>query len=74
VLIPAVFYVLVTQFVGIYVASALFIGGFMRVMARFSWPKVILVGVGISVLLFYAFEIQFMVPLPKGPLESLLGY
>ncbi|MHB9097948.1 MAG: tripartite tricarboxylate transporter TctB family protein [Syntrophales bacterium] len=74
VLIPTVFYVLVTQFIGIYVASALFIGGFMRVMARFSWPKVILVSVGISVLLFYAFEIQFMVPLPKGPLESLFGY
>jgi putative tricarboxylic transport membrane protein len=74
VLIPAAFYVLVTQFIGIYVASVLFIGGFMRVMARFSWPKVILVSVGISVMLFYAFEIQFMVPLPKGPLESLLGY
>jgi putative tricarboxylic transport membrane protein len=74
VLIPAALYVLVTQFIGIYVASTLFIGGFMRVMARFSWPKVILVSVGISVMLFYAFEIQFMVPLPKGPLESLLGY
>ncbi len=74
VLIPAVFYVLVTQFIGIYVASALFIGGFMRAMARFSWLKVILVSVGISVMLFYMFEIQFMVPLPKGPLESLFGY
>jgi putative tricarboxylic transport membrane protein len=74
VLIPAVFYVLVTQFIGIYVASAVFIGGFMRVMAKFSWPKVILVGVGISAMLFYMFEVQFMVPLPKGPLESLFGY
>jgi putative tricarboxylic transport membrane protein len=74
VLIPAVLYVLVTQFIGIYVASTLFIGGFMRAMAKFSWPKVILVSIGISVTLFYAFEIQFMVPLPKGPLESLLGY
>ena len=74
VLIPAVFYVLATQFIGIYVASTLFIGGFMRVMARFSWPKVILVSVGISAILFYMFEVQFMVPLPKGPLESLLGY
>ncbi|MBW6486475.1 MAG: tripartite tricarboxylate transporter TctB family protein [Syntrophobacterales bacterium] len=74
VLIPAVLYVLVTQFIGIYVASALFIGGFMRVMARFNWLKVILVSVCISAALFYAFEIQFMVPLPKGPLESLFGY
>jgi putative tricarboxylic transport membrane protein len=74
VLIPTVLYVLVTQFIGIYVASAVFIGGFMRAMARFSWLKVILVGVCISVALFWMFEIQFMVPLPKGPLESLLGY
>ena len=74
VLIPTVFYVLVTQFIGIYVASALFIGGFMRVMAKFSWLKIILVSVCISALLFYMFEVQFMVPLPKGPLESLFGY
>lgn len=74
VLIPAVLYVLVTQFIGIYVASALFIGGFMRTMANFSWLKIILVSIGISAMLFYMFEVQFMVPLPKGPLESLFGY
>jgi putative tricarboxylic transport membrane protein len=74
VLIPTVLYVLVTQFIGIYVASALFIGGFMRAMGGFSWLKVILVSVCISVTLFWMFEIQFMVPLPKGPLESLFGY
>lgn len=74
VLIPAFFYVLATQFIGIYVASALFIGGFMRVMANFNWFKVISVSIGITVMLFWMFEIQFMVPLPKGPLESLFGY
>jgi len=74
VLIPAILYVLVTQFIGIYVASALFIGGFMRAMAGFSWPKIIVVSICISVMLFLMFEIQFMVPLPKGPLESLFGY
>ncbi len=73
VLIPAFLYVLATQFIGIYVASALFIGGFMRTMAKFSWLKVILVSIGISAMLFYMFEVQFMVPLPKGPLESLFG-
>ena len=74
VLIPTALYVLATQFVGIYVASAVFIGGFMRAMGGFSWLKIILVSVGISVTLFWMFEIQFMVPLPKGPLESLFGY
>jgi len=74
VLIPAVLYVLVTQFIGIYVASALFIGGFMRAMAGFSWLKIILVCICIGIMLFWMFEIQFMVPLPKGPLEALFGY
>jgi len=74
VLIPTVLYVVVTQFIGIYVASAVFIGGFMRAMGGFSWLKIILVSVCISVTLFWMFEIQFMVPLPKGPLESLFGY
>jgi hypothetical protein len=74
VLIPTVLYVLATQFIGIYVASAVFIGGFMRAIGRFNWLKVILISVVISVILFWMFEIQFLVPLPKGPLESLLGY
>jgi putative tricarboxylic transport membrane protein len=26
------------------------------------------------VTLFWMFEVQFMVPLPKGPLEALFGY
>ena len=74
VLIPSVLYVLATQFIGIYAASAVFIGGFMRTIGKFSWLKVIVVSVVISVMLFWMFEIRFMVPLPKGPLESLFGY
>jgi hypothetical protein len=74
VLIPTVLYVLVTQFIGIYVASALFIGGFMRAIGRFNWRKVIVVSIATSIMLFWMFEIQFMTPLPKGPLESLFGY
>jgi putative tricarboxylic transport membrane protein len=74
VLLPTVLYVLATQFVGIYVASAVFIGGFMRAMGNFSWLKIILISICISTALFWMFEIQFMVPLPKGPLESWLGH
>lgn len=74
VLLPTIVYVLATQFVGIYVASTIFIAAFMRVMDKRSWLKVILISLGVSAALFWLFEIQFMVPLPKGPLEALLGY
>ena len=73
-LAPTILYVLAIQFIGIYVASAVFIGAFMRFMGRYSWLKIVLVSVGFAVVLFWLFEVQFTVPLPKGPLEALLGY
>lgn len=74
VLLPTIAYVLAIQLIGIYVASALFIGAFMRVMDKSSWLKVLLIGIGVNLTLFWMFEVQFMVPLPKGPLEALFGY
>jgi hypothetical protein len=74
VLLPTVAYVLAVKLVGIYVASAVFIGAFMRVMDRFGWLKTIVISVGVSVALFWLFELQFKVPLPKGPLEARFGY
>src|SRR5690606_3626963 len=74
VLLPTMAYVLAIQLLGIYVASAIFIGRFMRVMDRSAWLSVSLVSISVSAILFWLFEVQFKVPLPKGPLEALLGY
>ena len=74
VLVPTVLYVLAIQFVGIYVASTLFIAAFMRVMDKSSWLKTLLISVCVNAVLFWLFEIQFLVPLPKGPLEAMFGY
>lgn len=74
VLVPTVVFVLAIKFLGIYLASAVFIAAFMRVMDRFSWLKTIVISVGVSVTLFWLFELQFLVPLPKGPLEAMFGY
>ena len=57
----------------IYVASALYIGFFMRWLGKYPWWKVAVVSIGNSVVFFLIFEIWFKVPLPKGPLENLLG-
>jgi putative tricarboxylic transport membrane protein len=73
VLAPTVVYVAAVHFIGIYVASALFIGAFMRVMDKRGWPNVVLVSIGVAGTMFWMFEKQFMVPLPKGPLEALFG-
>lgn len=74
VLLPTALFVLAIQFLGLYVASALFIAAFMRVMDKYSWLKTLLISIAVNVTLFWMFEIQFMVPLPKGPLEALFGY
>lgn len=74
VLLPTAAYVLAIQFIGMYVASTFFIAAFMRVMDKSGWLKTVLVSVGVNAMLFWMFEIQFTVPLRKGPLEALFGY
>ena len=74
ILVPLTVYVGLIAFVGIYVASAIFIAGFMRVIGKFAWWRAVLTGVVINVVLFWIFEMQFRVPLPKGPLEAAFGF
>jgi len=72
--IPMVGYVALIQFTGMYVASALFVAAFMKVMGKYPLWKSVLTGVLSSAVLFWVFEIKFSVPMPKGPLEALFGY
>ena len=73
VLIPTAIYAFLVTWIGIYAASVLFIGFFMRWLGKYSWWKVAAVSVGTIVVFYLVFEIWFKVPLPKGPVESLLG-
>ena len=73
VLVPTALYVALIGWTGIYVASALFIAFFMRWLGKYPWWKVAAVSIGNSVAFFVIFEVWFKVPLPKGPLETLLG-
>lgn len=76
VLLPSVVYVALITALGMYVASALFIIGFMVVLGKYSWVKSALVGVLVNALFFMMFEVWFKVPLFKGALNPLgfLGY
>ena len=74
VFLPSLIYVVATYFIGIYVASAIFIGAFMYWHGRFPWTRIVPVSLAVPVSMFLLFEIWFLVPLPKGPLETLIGY
>ena len=71
---PATAMVAGTEVVGLYVASALYIGFYMRWIGRHGWPAVVAIAIGIPLVTFIVFERWFLVPMPKGPLETWLGY
>ena len=71
---PSTAYVLGVQLIGLYVSSAIFIFLFMKIAGKYSWLRSFLVGAAVSVISFVLFEIWFKIPLPKGPLENLLGF
>jgi hypothetical protein len=73
VLIPTAIYAALVGWIGIYVSSFVFIGFFMRWLGKYAWWKTVLVSLATMVAFYLVFEIWFQVPLPKGPLESLLG-
>ena len=74
---PAMIYVLVIQWFGIYLASAIYMAVFMVWLGKYAWWKALLSGISVSISAFVMFEIWFQVPLHKGTLIdplSLFGY
>jgi hypothetical protein len=74
VVIPSAVYVALVPWVGIYVASVLLIVVFMRWIGHYGWAMAFAVSVPVMIATFFVFERWFLVPLPKGPLETYLGY
>lgn len=72
--VPAVIYVLATSYIGIYLASTIYIAVFMVVFGKFEIWKALAVAVFVSGLSFMMFEVWFLVPLPKGPIEEMFGF
>ena len=73
-LLPSIAYVVLIQLIGIYLASALFIGAFMIWQGKYRWLPALGVALGVPIVTFALFELWFLVSLPKGPVERLLGY
>ena len=73
---PAALYVLAIVFLGLYVASAVYIALFMIVLGKYSAMKSVLIAVIVNAVFFAMFEVWFKVPLYKGTLDPLrfLGY
>ena len=73
-LLPTIAYVVLIAFIGIYVASAIYIALFMLVQGKYKLLPALLVSIGVPAFIFVLFELWFLVPLPKGPIERMLGF
>ena len=74
VLAPTFAFCLLTQWLGIYVASFLLITGFMRFVGRIAWWKSLVTSLVFALAMFVTFDVAFDVIMPKGPIEALLGF
>ncbi len=73
VLLPALVYVLIIQWFGIYLASAIYMAVFMIWLGHYAWWKAVPLGIAVSASVFVMFEVWFQVPLHKGALYNPLA-
>jgi hypothetical protein len=74
VFVPTLLFCLLTQWLGLYVASFLLIAGFMYFIGRIALWKSLLTAAVFSIAMFVTFDVAFDVIMPKGPLEAAFGY
>jgi putative tricarboxylic transport membrane protein len=72
--VPTLVYIIAIAFLGIYVSSAVLIAYFMMVISSFGIVRTALIAILVPIITFVVFEKWFLVALPKGPLERMLGY
>lgn len=74
VLVPTILFVVGIKYAGLYASSALLIFVFMIWLGRLGLISSVLTSLGFAAVIFWMFEIQFRVLLPKGPIEAWLGF
>ncbi len=73
VFVPTFLFCIVTQFLGLYLASFVLIAGFMWWIGDIRVWVSLLVSFLFTAAMFVTFEIAFDVIMPKGPLEAFFG-
>lgn len=71
---PMTLYVALVPWLGIYVSSVALIAFFMLRHGRHNIALTAAVAIGVPLVFFLVFERWFLVPLPKGPIEAMLGF
>jgi len=71
--LPAIATVALTEGIGLYPATALYLAFYMRWVGRHRWPLVLVVSIGLPLGSYFLFDKWFLIPMPKGLWGEHLG-
>ena len=66
VLIPAIGVVLLTELIGLHLATVLYLAFYMGWVGKMHWAKVILLSILVPLVVYVLFDRVFLIPLPEG--------
>lgn len=66
VLLPALGMVLLTELIGLHMATVLYLAFYMGVVGRIQWVKVTLISILLPLVVYIVFDKIFLIPLPEG--------
>jgi len=72
--VPAAIMVLLTEFIGLYLAAGLYLAVYMRWIGRHRWITVLAIAILLPLTSYFVFDKFFLIPLPKGRLEDFLRF
>jgi len=71
--LPAIAMVALSEGVGLYPATALYLAFYMRWVGQHRWPLVLVVSLGVPLGSYFLFDKWFLIPMPKGLWGEHLG-
>ncbi len=66
VLLPAIGVVLLTELLGLHLATVLYLAFYMGVVGKLHWGKVTLLSILVPLVVYVLFDKIFLIPLPEG--------
>lgn len=66
VLLPAIGMVLLSELLGLHLATVLYLAFYMGVLGKINWGKVILLSLLVPFVVYIVFDKLFLIPLPEG--------
>src|SRR5512139_634348 len=66
VLVPAAGMVLLSELIGLHLATVLYLAFYMGVVGKMNWGKVTLISILVPLVIYIVFDKVFLIPLPEG--------